>query len=67
MICFNGVYRVSLTKISYFFPIAKSTIGPTGNFLGLNMKLYTVTKTMSAELTSETKFYMNFEPLTFGQ
>ena len=32
MICFNGVYRVSLTKISYFFPIAKSTIGPTGNY-----------------------------------
>ena len=31
------------------------------------MKLFAVTKTMSAELTSETKFYMNFEPLTFGQ
>ena len=31
------------------------------------MKLYVVTKTMSAELTSETKFYMNFEPLTSGQ
>ena len=31
MICFKGVYRVSLTKISYFFPIAKSTIGPNGS------------------------------------
>ena len=31
MICFNRVYRVSLTKISYFFPIATSTIGPNGN------------------------------------
>ena len=31
------------------------------------MKLFTVTKTMSTESTSETKFYMDFEPLTFGQ
>ena len=31
MICFNKVYRVSLTKSSYFFPIAKSTLGPNGS------------------------------------
>ena len=35
-------------------------------FYWLNMKLYTVTKKMSAKLASETIFYMDFKPLTFG-
>ena len=33
----------------------------------LNMKMYTVTMKMSAKFASEAKFYMDFEPFTFGQ
>ena len=30
------------------------------------MKLYMVTKKLSAKLASETEFYIDFKPLTFG-
>ena len=36
-------------------------------FWWLVMKLFTVTKKLSAKLASETRFYMDFKPLTFGQ
>ena len=36
-------------------------------FFRLNLKMYTVTMKMSAEFASEAKFYMYFEPFTFGQ
>ena len=34
---------------------------------GLNIKLFSVTMKMSAKFASEAKFYMDFEPFTFGQ
>ena len=34
---------------------------------GLNIKLFSVTMKMSAKSASEAKFYMDFEPFTFGQ
>ena len=34
---------------------------------GLNIKLFSVTMKMSVKFASEAKFYMDFEPFTFGQ
>ena len=54
--------------MSFGFPWLK--VGIRFSFepiLGLIIKLYIVTKKMSANLASETNFYIDFEPITFCQ